>query len=218
MPRSTSNSRFLTRSLLAAAVAAFCASSLPAAADHHGDKPSDIAAGHKGSDADSKMSASEGEMKKDKSANMSKASDMTVLEVAEDAGSFSTLLAAIEAADLTDTLNGDGPFTVLAPTDEAFDALPDGTLDVLLAPENKQMLTDILTYHVVPAKAMAKDVVTMDEADTVNGAKLPITVDGETVMLGESPTKATVTKTDIKAKNGVIHVIDTVLLPPKDGM
>jgi len=130
------------------------------------------------------------------------------------AAKFNTLVAAVKAADLVDTLKGDGPFTVFAPTDEAFAKLPKGTVEELLKPENKDKLKAILTYHVVSGKVMAAAVVTLDgkNVKTVQGSPVAIKVDGGTVMVG----KATVTKTDIQTRNGVIHVIDTVLLPPDD--
>src|SRR5271166_5370212 len=130
------------------------------------------------------------------------------------AAQFKTLVAAVKAADLVDTLKGDGPFTVFAPTDEAFAKLPKGTVEELLKPENKDRLKAILTYHVVSGKVMAAAVVTLDgkNVKTVQGSPVAIKVDGGTVMVG----KATVTKTDIQTRNGVIHVIDTVLLPPDD--
>ena len=132
-----------------------------------------------------------------------------VVETAVAAGQFKTLAAALKAAGLVETLKGDGPFTVFAPTDEAFAKLPAGTVESLLKPENKQKLTAILTYHVVPAKAMAKDVAGMSSAPTVNGKDVTIkTEDGKVTV-----DRATVTKADIEASNGVIHVIDTVLMP-----
>lgn len=131
-----------------------------------------------------------------------------IVDTAVSAGSFNTLVAAVQAADLVTTLKGDGPFTVFAPTDEAFAKLPDGTVDTLLLPENKDQLIAILTYHVVPAKVMAADVAT-GEAPTVNGKPLAVLVASDGVMVGD----AKVVKTDIGASNGVIHVIDTVLLP-----
>jgi uncharacterized surface protein with fasciclin (FAS1) repeats len=132
-----------------------------------------------------------------------------IVDTAVSAGSFKTLVAAVKAAGLVDTLKGSGPFTVFAPTDEAFAKLPAGTVEDLLKPENKDKLTAILTYHVVPAKAMAKDVAGMSSAKTVNGKELKLKADGGKVMVD----KATVTKADIAASNGVIHVVDTVLLP-----
>ena len=132
-----------------------------------------------------------------------------IVDTAVGAGNFKTLAAALKAAGLVDTLKGDGPFTVFAPTDDAFAKLPAGTLDSLLKPENKEKLVAILTYHVVPAKAMAKDVAGMSSAKSVNGKKLKLKVDGDKVMVNE----AVVTKADIETSNGVIHVIDAVLLP-----
>jgi uncharacterized surface protein with fasciclin (FAS1) repeats len=136
------------------------------------------------------------------------ASDKNIVEVASSAGQFKTLVAAVKAAGLADTLSGSGPFTVFAPTDEAFAKLPKGTVDDLLKPENKQKLAGILTYHVVPGKVMAADVKTM-KAKTVNGAQADVKVDGKSVTIDE----AKVVKTDIAASNGVIHVIDTVIMP-----
>jgi len=132
-----------------------------------------------------------------------------IVDTAVSAGSFKTLVAAVKAAGLVDTLKGQGPFTVFAPTDEAFAKLPAGTVEELLKPENKDKLVAILTYHVVPAKAMAKDVAGLPTAKTVNGKELKLKADGGKVMVD----KATVTKADIEASNGVIHVIDTVLMP-----
>ena len=130
-----------------------------------------------------------------------------IVDTAVAAGSFTTLATALEAADLVGTLKSEGPFTVFAPTDEAFAALPEGTLDALLA--DIPTLTDILLYHVVPGKVMAADVVGLESATTVQGSDLAITVDGDTVSIGD----ATVVTTDVEASNGVIHVIDTVLIP-----
>lgn len=132
-----------------------------------------------------------------------------IVDTAVGAGSFNTLVAAVKAADLVDTLKGKGPFTVFAPTDAAFAKLPGGTLDDLLKPENKEKLKGILTYHVVPGKVMAADVVKLKTTKTVQGQELTIKVSGETVMVDN----AKVTKTDIACSNGVIHVIDTVVLP-----
>ena len=135
---------------------------------------------------------------------------MDIVDTAVEAGTFNTLAAALTAAGLVDTLKGEGPFTVFAPTDEAFAALPAGTVEDLLKPENIDQLTAILTYHVVPGAVMAADVVGLSEAPTVNGAMIPVAVMDGKVMLGES---VQVTATDIEASNGVIHVIDGVLLP-----
>ena len=124
------------------------------------------------------------------------------------AGKFNTLVAAVKAAGLVDTLKGAGPFTVFAPTDEAFAKLPAGALESLLKPENKSKLQSVLTYHVVPGKVMAKDVMKLDKAKTVEGGSVTIKSKNGVVV-----NNAKVTKTDIAASNGVIHVIDTVLLP-----
>ena len=131
-----------------------------------------------------------------------------IVAVASSAGSFKTLVAAVKAAGLVETLQGKGPLTVFAPTDEAFAKLPAGTVEDLLKPENKEKLTAILTYHVVPGKVMAADVKTM-MVKTVNGKELSIKVDEGKVNVNN----ATVIKTDIAASNGVVHVIDTVLMP-----
>ena len=131
-----------------------------------------------------------------------------IVAVASGAGSFKTLVAAVKAAGLVETLQGKGPFTVFAPTDEAFAKLPAGTVESLLKPENKEKLVSILTYHVVPGKVMAADVKTM-KAKTLNGQELSIKVEDGKVTVDN----AKVVKTDVAAKNGVIHVIDTVVLP-----
>jgi uncharacterized surface protein with fasciclin (FAS1) repeats len=135
--------------------------------------------------------------------------DKTVVEVAVGGKDFKTLVAAVKAAGLAETLSGDGPFTVFAPTDKAFAKLPKETLADLLKPENKDKLVAILTYHVVPGKVMAKDVVKLSEAKTVQGSKVKIATKDGSVMID----KAKVAKADINCKNGVIHVIDTVILP-----
>ena len=132
-----------------------------------------------------------------------------IVDTAVAAGSFKTLAAALQAAGLVETLKGQGPFTVFAPTDAAFAKLPAGTVDDLLKPANKAKLVAILTYHVVPGKVMAAQAATLTSAKTVNGASLTIRARDGKVMID----KATVTATDIAASNGVIHVIDTVLLP-----
>ena len=132
-----------------------------------------------------------------------------IVDTAVEAGQFGTLAAALEAGGLIETLKGDGPFTVFAPTDEAFAKLPEGTVESLLKPENKDQLVAILTYHVVPGKVKAADVVKLDAATTVNGADVAISVDGDAVMVDN----ATVVAADIAASNGVIHVIDSVILP-----
>ena len=129
-----------------------------------------------------------------------------IVDTAVAAGSFETLVAAVTAADLVETLKGDGPFTVFAPTDEAFAKLPEGTIEALL--EDKEKLTAILTYHVVPGKLMAEDVVAMSSLDTVQGGALTVDT-SEGARVGN----ANIIKTDIGTSNGVIHVIDTVLVP-----
>jgi uncharacterized surface protein with fasciclin (FAS1) repeats len=134
-----------------------------------------------------------------------------IVDTAVAADDFKTLVAAVQAAGLVETLKGEGPFTVFAPTDAAFAKLPAGTLDELLKPESKDKLTSILTYHVVPGKVMAADVVKVDSAKTVQGAEVAITVEGANVKVNE----ANVTATDIECSNGVIHVIDAVILPPE---
>jgi uncharacterized surface protein with fasciclin (FAS1) repeats len=141
-------------------------------------------------------------------------SDQTIVEVASANPDFSTLVSAVQAAGLAETLSGPGPFTVFAPTNEAFAALPAGTLDSLLLPENKQQLADILTYHVVSGKVMAEDV-TAGAVKTVNGADFTVGVEGSDVVITDGQgNQAKVVATDVPASNGVIHVIDAVLLPP----
>ncbi|HET7290680.1 MAG TPA: fasciclin domain-containing protein [Thermodesulfobacteriota bacterium] len=138
--------------------------------------------------------------------------ELDIVETAAAAGSFNTLVAAVNAAGLTETLKGVGPFTVFAPTDEAFAKLPEGTLEMLLKPENKEKLAAILTYHVVSGKVTAEEVVKLSSAESVSGKKIDIkTSDGKVMVDG-----ATVIKTDVMAENGVIHVIDTVMMPPAD--
>jgi uncharacterized surface protein with fasciclin (FAS1) repeats len=132
-----------------------------------------------------------------------------IVDTAVGAGQFTTLAAALGAAGLVDTLKGEGPFTVFAPTDAAFAKLPEGTVDNLLKPENRDQLIAILTYHVVPGKVYAADVVKLTSAKTVNGSDVTIKVADS----GVSIDNANVVKTDIKASNGVIHVIDSVILP-----
>lgn len=141
--------------------------------------------------------------------NYGKQDAQTVVDVAASNADFSTLVAAVKAADLAGTLSGDGPFTVFAPTNAAFDALPDGTVASLLEPQNKGKLAGILTYHVVPGKVLAADVVGLTSANTVNGDTIDIRVEGGTVFVDN----ATVVATDIMGSNGVIHVIDSVIMP-----
>ena len=133
-----------------------------------------------------------------------------IVDTAVAAGSFKTLVAAVQAAGLVETLKGAGPFTVFAPTDDAFAKLPAGTVEMLLKPENKEKLVAVLTYHVVAGKVMAADVVKLTEAPTVQGSKVKVKVEGGTVMIDS----AKVVKTDILTSNGVIHVINAVILPP----
>jgi uncharacterized surface protein with fasciclin (FAS1) repeats len=133
-----------------------------------------------------------------------------IVETAQEAGSFQTLLTAAEAAGLVDTLKSEGPFTVFAPTDEAFAKLPEGTVESLLKPENQDQLKAILTYHVVPGKTMSSDLAGKQvEVKSVEGSAIPIDATGDNVMVGD----ATVTQADVEADNGVIHVIDEVIQP-----
>ncbi len=140
------------------------------------------------------------------------AKDKDIVETAQSTGTFTTLVAALKAADKAEMLKEDGPYTVFAPTDEAFNKLPKGTVESLLKPENKEKLAGILAYHVVEGKVMAADVKTM-KADTAHGAQLDVKVSGSNVTVNN----AKVVKTDVTASNGVIHVIDTVLMPPTKG-
>lgn len=135
--------------------------------------------------------------------------DKNIVELAVEAGSFKTLVAAVQAAGLAETLSGEGPFTVFAPSDEAFARLPEGTVENLLKPENKDQLAAILTYHVVPGKVMAADVVKLKSAKTVLGKDVAIRVTDGKVMVND----ANVIATDIESSNGVVHVIDSVILP-----
>ena len=132
-----------------------------------------------------------------------------IVDTAVAAGSFTTLVAAAEAAGLVETLKGEGPFTVFAPTDEAFAALPAGTVDTLLKPENKDQLAAILTYHVVPGAVMSSDLTEGMKAASVQGGEVTISLEG-----GAKVNDANITAADVKASNGVIHVIDKVIMPP----
>ncbi|MGD9072007.1 MAG: fasciclin domain-containing protein [Desulfobacterales bacterium] len=132
-----------------------------------------------------------------------------IVDTAVSAGDFNTLVTAVKAAELVDTLKGDGPFTVFAPTDEAFAKLPPGTVETLLKPENKEKLQAILLYHVVPGKVMAAEVVGMSSAKTAGGQSVTISQKDGGVYVDT----AKVIKTDIGCSNGVIHVIDTVIMP-----
>lgn len=136
------------------------------------------------------------------------AADKDIVDTAAAAGNFTTLLAAAEAAGLVETLKGEGPFTVFAPTDEAFAALPEGTVEDLLLPENKEALAGILTYHVIAGKIMSTDLTDDMEAATVNGDTVMIDLDNGVMVDG-----ANVVTADIEASNGVIHVIDAVIMP-----
>ena len=142
-------------------------------------------------------------------AAMSELAQPNLVTVAATAGDFNTLVAAVKAAGLVETLEGDGPFTVFAPTDAAFAKLPAGTVESLLLPENKDKLVDILTYHVVPGQVMAADVVKLSSANTVEGQPVSIAADEAGVRVND----AKVIATDVMASNGVIHVIDSVLIP-----
>ncbi len=134
--------------------------------------------------------------------------DKTIVENAVE-GKFTTLVAAAKAAGLVDLLSGKGPFTVFAPTDKAFEKLPEGTVESLLKPENKEKLVAILKYHVVPGNVMAKDVVKLTSAKTAQGSEIKVKVTDGKVSIND----AKVVKADVACKNGVIHVIDTVILP-----
>lgn len=147
--------------------------------------------------------------KKDMKAGLTATKSKTIVDIASENGSFTTLVAAVKAAGLVETLSGKGPFTVFAPTDEAFKALPKGTVEMLLKPENKAKLVKVLTYHVVAGKVMAKDVKPGD-VKTVEGSTFTVKAMDGKVMVNA----ANVTQTDIPASNGVIHVIDMVILPP----
>ncbi|MEM1005262.1 MAG: fasciclin domain-containing protein [Pseudomonadota bacterium] len=138
-----------------------------------------------------------------------KAQAADIVDTAVSAGSFNTLVAAVQAAGLVDTLKGSGPFTVFAPTDEAFAALPEGTVETLLLPENKDQLVEILTYHVVPAKVMSADIAgKRAKVLTVQGDRLSVNARNGVKVNG-----AEVVQADIEASNGVIHVVDAVILP-----
>lgn len=142
--------------------------------------------------------------------NADSAASKDIVDTAASAGQFNTLIAAAQAADLVDTLKSPGPLTVFAPTDAAFAALPAGTVENLLKPENKDQLVKVLTYHVVSGKVMAEDVVKLSSATTVEGSDVAIDASGGTVKIND----AQVVQADVPASNGVIHVIDKVILPP----
>lgn len=142
------------------------------------------------------------------SAQLSEADQNNIVETAAAAGTFNTLLAAAEAAGLVDVLQSEGPFTVFAPTDDAFAALPEGTVEALLA--DPEALREVLLYHVVAGRVFSTDVVGLSAAETVQGSSISITFDGETVLLNGA---ASVIAVDVEASNGLIHVIDAVILP-----
>ncbi|CAN5239088.1 fasciclin domain-containing protein [soil metagenome] len=144
--------------------------------------------------------------------NMNLHNHQNIVELATETDELSTLVAAIGAAGLAETLEGDGPFTVFAPTNEAFDALPEGVLDSLLMPENRDQLVEILTYHVVSGKVMAGDLSDGMTAETVHGSEVSISVSDYGVRVDE----ASVTQADVEATNGVVHIIDAVILPTED--
>lgn len=185
--------------------AMFAATALTLTACSSTEEATDTATSAASEAADTATSAAEESPSADASA--SESASGTIVDVAGANPDFSTLVSAVQAAGLAETLSGTGPFTVFAPTNEAFEALPAGVLDKLLLPENKETLTKILTYHVLPAEVMAADVAAGDVA-TVEGSNITITTDG-----GVKVNDATVTATDVDASNGVIHVIDQVLVP-----
>lgn len=141
------------------------------------------------------------------------ATNKNIVETAQEAGQFNTLVQAVQAAGLADTLAGNGPYTVFAPTDEAFASLPEGTLESLLLPENKDKLTKILTFHIVEGNVTSDQVVGLSSAQTLEGGELSIAVDGADVKVGG----ADVVQADIPCSNGVIHVVNTVLMPAEGG-
>ncbi len=140
----------------------------------------------------------------------------TIVDIAVASDDFNTLVAAVSAAGLVGTLNGPGPFTVFAPTDAAFDALPPGTVDTLLLPENIGLLQDILTYHVLSGGFDASRIVAQDSWTTLLGLDITVDVNGTVVLNAGTENPATITMTDIMARNGIIHVIDAVLIPQDD--
>jgi len=197
----------MRRTTLAAAVAV-TALTLAACGDSSDDTPTETA---ETTSEETVAEETEGGMEEEEGGMEEEAEEVgvgTIVDVASNTDGLSTLAAAVGAAELVDTLNGEGPFTVFAPTDDAFEALPPGVLDALLLPENQETLAKILTYHVVPGSVMAADVPD-GEVATVEGQTVTLsTADGVTVN------GATVTQADVIADNGVIHVIDAVILPP----
>lgn len=203
----------MNRRLLAATVSASALLALTACGSSSTDDTTSTPAASASASASESMSPSSSAPMSSSASPSSSAQD--IVDTAVAAGSFKTLATALTAAELVDTLKGPGPFTVFAPTDDAFAKLPAGTLDTLLA-DPKGKLAPILTYHVVSGKVMAADVVKLNgqKVKTVNGAELTVNVDGSNVSLTDATgAKVMVTKTDIEASNGVIHVIDGVLLP-----
>jgi uncharacterized surface protein with fasciclin (FAS1) repeats len=201
---------FLTRiSKVAALAAILSAFTFSASAGSCSDKSSADCGDKSAYKAGQAAKGGEGEKKESKDGEGEKKESKDIVDTAVGAGSFSTLVAAVKAAGLVDVLKGEGPFTVFAPTDDAFKKLPEGTLEDLLKPENKEKLAGILKYHVVSGKVKAADVVKLTSAKTVQGSEVKITVDGDKVKVDG----ANVVKTDVEASNGVIHVIDAVILP-----
>lgn len=142
------------------------------------------------------------------------ATQQDIVALASETSDLSTLVTAVQAADLVETLQGEGPFTVFAPTNAAFDKLPDGTLDDLLLPENKDQLTNVLTYHVVSGKVMSSDLSDGQVVETLQGGQLTVEItDGMVFLVDASGNKAEVTTPDVEASNGVVHIIDSVVLP-----
>jgi uncharacterized surface protein with fasciclin (FAS1) repeats len=174
------------------------------------DDSSDASASEPTEDTATSTTAADDNMQSD---TAEPATDTTIVDIAASNPDFSTLATAVQAAGLAETLAGPGPYTVFAPTNDAFAKLPAGTLETLLEPANKDQLTSILTYHVVPAEVMAADV-TAGDVTTVNGATFSVSTDGGVVISDGQGGTANVVQTDIVASNGVIHVIDAVLLPP----
>ena len=172
----------------AAAVAGLSFAGASALADHHEEKKS--------------------------SASMQEQKGNTIVALAQGNDDLSTLVKAVTTAELAETLQGEGPFTVFAPTNEAFEKLPSGTVEALLQPEAKEQLQQILLYHVVSGEVMASDVTNLEEAETVQGGAIRISSEGGKVTLNDT---AVVTQADVKADNGVVHIIDGVLLPPNAG-
>ena len=167
------------------------------------------AAGCGGDDEDSAASATTPAETSTPTPTPSAEAEQDIVALASATPDLSTLVSAVQAADLVETLQGDGPFTVFAPTNDAFTAVGQDTLDTLLAPEGKEQLTDILTYHVVPGELTAADLEDGQELTTVQGGKLQVSIEGEEVRIGD----ATVAMPDVEASNGVVHVIDGVLMP-----